>query len=142
MPERFAEPGDTARSLAALGGNALRSLVDVGDAQPAGRRGHLGEQGPGGGGRVLGSARVGACSGVEEAGAVAYRAGEGVIDAEAEERLADMRARWRAPACGLEAEQTAARGGDANRTAGVVAVGHGHHTGGDGGCRASTRAAG
>ncbi len=118
------------------------ALGGEGDAKRSGVGAHLLEEGSLGGRGPVGVAEVGPGGGVQEGGAIAHGAGEGVLADEACEHVPVVGAQGIAGAGGLEAEQAAAGGGDADGAAAVAAVGHGDDAGGHGGGGAAAGAAG
>ena len=84
-------------------------------------------------------ARLGAGEDVEQQRRLAHRARQDAVADE--EVLAGVRRGRDAAALGLQADEAAARGRDAQRAAAVVAVGERHHRRRDGGRRAARRAA-
>ena len=137
----------------ANGGDAVGVRVDDGavergvvgieaDAQPAGGRGELGGVRAQRRRRRIWIARLHAGEDIEHRRGVAHRAGDDVLVHEATVDVADVRCEGNAAAGGLEAEQAAARGGDADRTAAVVRMRDRHEARGSGAGRAAARATG
>ena len=87
-------------------------------------------------------ARLGAREKIKRCGRVADAARNDALGAGAEPHLAEGRAERDATARGLEPEQSTARRGDANRSAGVVGCRHRNDARGHSGARAPARAAG
>jgi len=102
---------------------------------------HLVEEGPGGWWRPVRIADVGPRGHVQERRAVAHRARHRMCGRRTAPPLARIRAHGVAGACGLEAEEPAARGGNADRSAAVARVRHGHHARRHRRCGATTRSA-
>src|SRR3990172_3414373 len=112
------------------------------DAEPSGIRAYLFQEAPLGRGRPVGIAQGWARRGVEEGGAIPHGAGEGVFADQARELVSVVGAQGVAGASGLQAEQAAAGGGDADGAASVVAVGHGDDARGHGGSGTAAGTAG
>ena len=98
----------------------------AGDAQLAWLRAHLFQKGTPRRLDGVGRAALESTRRIQQGGAVAHAERDRVLDGEAVPMLARAGTRGRAPARRLHAEQTAARGGDADRSTAVAAVSHGH----------------
>ena len=98
--------------------------------------------GPRRGGAQYGSPGTGPGRHVEDGRAVAHRARHHVLADQASHQVAVLRRQRVAPPRRLEADQSAAGGGDADGTSPVVGVRHRHHARGHGGGRSSRRASG
>ena len=101
--------------------------TSVADAEPAGIGAHLVGEGARRRRGGVGVARHGAGDGIERGRAVAHRAGHDVTGHQPGPRLAGVRTERHAAARGLEAEQPARAGGDADRAATVARVRERHH---------------
>ncbi len=130
VPESFEHPRGRL-----CGGDAVGVAVDL----AAGRRGHQPDAQPPGldvellavGALARGCevwvAGHGRAGRVEDRGAVAHAAAEHVLDRETGEDVPELRAERDAPARGLQPDQAAVAGGDADRAAAVVGVRDGDH---------------
>src|SRR5262245_65243254 len=105
-----------------------RTAGGEGHAQKSGRPAHLFQEWARGRRRDVGIAEVRARGSVEQGGAVADRAGHGVLDDEPAEEIAVVRAEGVAATCRLETEETAARSWNTDRASAVISVCHGDET--------------
>jgi len=113
-----------------------------GDPQPAGVGADFAKERPPPRRCRVGVAQVEPGGGVQQGGAVAHRPGQGVLDGHAGQHLAVLGTERVTGPGGLEAEQPAAGGGEADRAAEAVGVGHGDQAGGDRRGRPAAGAAG
>src|SRR3990172_2734565 len=143
VAEVGAETGGVVGGGYAIGvdGAAGGAVGGESDAQVSGVGADFFQEGSLRGRGPVGIAQVGTGRGVEEGGAVADGAGEGVLDYQTAPVFAEIGAQGVAGPRGLEAEQAATGGRDADGATTVAALGHRYNARGHGGRGAPAGAA-